>query len=122
MEVSLELLILYILCERHEGSLSEKAHLVPQLSGVPQGSVLGPLLFLLYIDSLSHLQLSPGSKMVLYADDVLLYRSIYLINDYYSLQGDINKIFNWSTNFLTLNPSKCKYPESGIIYVTPLYN
>ena len=32
VEVSLELLILYILCERHEGSLSEKAHRVPQLN------------------------------------------------------------------------------------------
>ena len=89
-----------------EGAISRATRVI---SGVPQGSVLGPLLFLLYIDSLSHLQLSPGSKMVFYADDVLLYRSIYLINDYYSLQDDINKIFNWSTtNFLTLNPSKCK--------------
>ena len=89
-----------------EGAISRATRVI---SGVPQGSVLGPLLFLLYIDSLSHLQLSPGSKMVLYADDVLLYRSIYLINDYYSLQDDINKIFNWSTTiFFTLNPSKCK--------------
>ena len=46
-----------------EGAISQV------VSGVQQGSVLGPLLFLLYIDNLSHLPLSRGTKMVLYADD-----------------------------------------------------
>ena len=53
------------------------------LSGVPQQSVLGPLLFILYINDLADLQL--GSKMVVYADDILLYRSIETNADYKSI-------------------------------------
>ena len=84
---------------------------VPVVSGVPQGSVLGPLLFLIYINGIAELPLSPGSKLVIYADDVLLYRPIRQASDFQLLQQDVDALGLWAdNNYLTLNfnPSKCK--------------
>ena len=47
----------------------------PVLSGVPQGTVPGPLLFLIYINDITQ-KLSPGTVIRLFADDSLLYRII----------------------------------------------
>ena len=51
---------------------------IPVISGVPQGSVLGPLLFLMYIDTIPALHLSEGTKLSLYADDILLYKTLFV--------------------------------------------
>ena len=79
------------------------------ISGVPQGSVLGPLLFLIYINGVTEIPLNDGC-MLLYADDILLYRQIQSSSDYQLLQQDIDAMETWfSQNNLELNASKCKY-------------
>ena len=104
----------------------------PVLSGVPQGSVLGPLLFLVYIDDVSSLKLSENTVLNLYADDMLLYKQIKCSEDYQQLQLDIDKISSWvDSNHLSLNPAKCKtmvlsrkrnlsYPPQFLLNKVPL--
>ena len=71
------------------------------LSGVPQGSVLGPLLFLIYVNDSTFQPLSISSVINLYADDTLLYRVIKSSHDYVELQCDVNT--------MALNDTICKY-------------
>ena len=79
------------------------------ISGVPQGSVLGPLLFLIFINGIAELPLSPESKLVMYADDILLYRPIRQASDYQLLQQDVEALGEWANNnYLTFNPAKSK--------------
>ena len=68
------------------------------------------LVFLIYIDDITRISLSEGTKLLLYADDMLLYRKIDHPEDYVALQMDINSVNNWiKGNYLTFNTSKCKY-------------
>ena len=67
------------------------------LSGVPQGTVLGPLFFLIYINDISK-GLSEGTKIRLFADDSLLYRTIETPSDSATLQNDLNTLQLWEKN------------------------
>jgi hypothetical protein len=65
-------------------------------SGVPQGSKLGSLFFILYINELPATVIH--SRCLLYADDVKLYKEINNEKDVKKLQEDINMVYNWSVN------------------------
>ena len=79
---------------------------LPVLSEVPQGSVLGPLLFLLYVDDIHHCV--SYSLVQMFADDIALYREIIFPSDRQLLQDDLNQVYPWSCKwFLNLNSSKC---------------
>ena len=68
--------------------------------------------FQLYgINSIQDLDLSPGTRLVLYyADDILLYKPIHCLRDYQQYQSDINIVSMWlKREHLSINPAKCKY-------------
>jgi Reverse transcriptase (RNA-dependent DNA polymerase) len=72
----------------------------PVTSGVPQGTVLGPPLFLLYIDDITK---DIKSEIYLFGD-CILYRQIVSNTDSAKLQNDINKLYSWSLTWqMSLN-------------------
>ena len=85
-----------------DGEVSDQASV---LSGVPQGTVLGPLMFLLYINDISkHI----NSPLRLFADDCLLYRVISCKDDASLLQEDLDRLYEWTKIWqLSFNIKKC---------------
>ena len=74
-------------------------------SGVPQGSVLGPVLFLLYINDITN---QIQSNIRLFADDSIVYREIRSPADHQILQTDIQMLTDWSKKWqMNFNTSKC---------------
>ena len=73
-----------------EGASSDSE---PVVSGVPQGTVLGPVLFLLYIKDLP--DVAVHSRARLFAYDCIVYRPIRNNDDTILLQNDLNKIAEW---------------------------
>ena len=78
------------------------------LSGVPQGSILGPLLFVLFINDIVNV-IDSDTNILIYADDTKIWRAIGSINDQVILQNDINALYEWSMkNKIKFHPKKCK--------------
>ena len=84
------------------GAKSESA---PVVSGIPQGSVLGPILFVIFINDLPD---SIVSGSFLFADDTKLFRTIRSRDDTTVLQSDLDHLMDWSSKWLLkFNASKC---------------
>mgnify|MGYP003529916110 CR=1 FL=1 len=87
-------------------------------SGVIQGSVLGPLLFIMFVNDvvavINEDVINEGAKCNLYADDLKLYSSITCSEDYAHLQHALNAIISWSEEWqLKINMSKCNVLHVG---------
>ena len=88
-----------------EGSSSDVTAVT---SGVPQGSVLGPLLFLVFINDLPE-YVSENTTVRLFADDCKLYRRIQTHEDSSQLQEDLNSLQKWEQDWLmSFNSKKCQ--------------
>ena len=76
-------------------------------SGIPQGSVLAPLLFLCFINDLPE---GIKSRIKLYTDNVLLYSIITTPYDCHQLQADLHTLEQWAKKWnMIFNPSKCEF-------------
>ena len=79
-------------------------------SGVPHGSILGPLLFLIFVNGLTDLPFSPLTRLIQYADDILIFKPISSSAGMPSFQSDLDSISSWlSSHFLRISSSKSKY-------------
>ena len=90
-------------CVSINNSLSDK---LPVISGVPQGSILDPILFIIYINVLPSTVSS--SIILMFADDTKCYRPISCPNDCLLLQRDLDYISEWCVAWnLSFNSTKC---------------
>ena len=86
----------------------ESSASAPVLSGVPQGTVLGPLLFLIYINDMPDV-VSEGTFIRLFADDCLAYRRVKTAEDQAILQRDLKALNDWASRWgMRFNPAKCQ--------------
>ena len=84
---------------------------VPVTSGVPQGSVLGPLLFLLYVNDLPDII---NCTVKLFADDAKLFTGVSSHSDAEAMQADLDALGSWSVSWqMTFNQDKCNVMHFG---------
>ena len=88
-------------------------------SGVPQGSILGPILFLLYVKSLPDVVRS--SQIAAFADDIKVFNAITSTRDAEHLQEDLSDLVTWSDSaILNFNYSKRKaHKPSSLSIIWP---
>ena len=90
------------------GAHSEWANVT---SGIPQGSVLGPILFVLYINDLPS---NINSNVYMFADDTKIFNNIKSPEDQVILQKDLDILAKWSDKWLLrFHPNKCKVMHLG---------
>ena len=83
-------------------------------SSVRQGSVLGPLLFLLFVNEIPEVV---PSDIKMFADDTRIWRVLRQDADTQRLQDDLDRLTDWSTDWLlTINAAKCKTMHIGKHY------
>ena len=68
---------------------------LPVLSGVPQGSIRGPTLFVLFLNDIVQ-GLDPATNVTMYADDTKIWRKMIENDDHLILQRDIDYLFDWA--------------------------
>jgi len=80
-------------------------------SGVPQGSVLGPTLFIYYINDMPDVL---DCLIKIFADDTKIYSTVNNVSDALALQSNVDKLLDWSQQWqLTFNSKKCKVLHAG---------
>jgi hypothetical protein len=88
-------------------------------SGVPQGSVLGPTLFIIFVNDLPEIL---KNKCKLYADDCKIMATVDTQDEIASLQSDIDAVVKWSDEWLMqLNAEKCKIMHLGKKNISSTY-
>ncbi len=81
------------------------------ISGVPQGSVLGPILFVLYVNDLPHYV---TSQIKIFADDTKIFRKIGNTSDCETLQKDLSNLEKWACDWqMRYHPQKCEVLRVG---------
>ena len=89
---------------------------LPVKSGVPQGSILGPLIFVLFINDIQT-KISKDTKIALCADDTKIWRRIRTPEDHHILQIDINALNEWALlTKMKFHPGKCKILSVNSFY------
>ena len=89
-------------------------------SGVPQGSVLDPMLFLLYINDITT---NINSQLRLFTDDCLIYQIVTSPADHQILQDDLDTLTAWSRTWqMEFNISKCKILQVSTYCTKSLYS
>lgn len=112
------------LCNRKQfvSFRGHRSSIISVTSGVPQGSILGPLLFNIFVNDIVD-NLDDDVHCLLYADDLKLYSQITCIHDCRKLQHNLDMVFQWcELNRLYLNPNKCSVMSYGLIQQTLEHN